>query len=153
MLEIEKQIRDEIRAAKKMKCPVLFPGITDFNKLFASAVVVRPGESIKSRDVHTWKVNELLPGGKVRKGTGRADLDSFCAVYCSTGDYAHLHVVPHPEIIQAIGTNMMLSDQYRINFQINVRDPSAGTALVTAHYNMICGSRWFAIIDASTIPR
>lgn len=154
MASLESRIKKEILGAKDMGYAILFPDARKFEDIFQSATPVRPGESFRSSIVHTWTVDELFWDGKVRKDTGRAELDSFCSVWCSPEQsYNHLSIVPKPEIIQMIGSQMLLCDQYRINFQINIRDEKKGTALVSAHYNMICGSRWFAIIDASTIPK
>jgi hypothetical protein len=45
---------------------------------------------------------------------------------------------------------MMMQPNYRANFEIIMR--GNGTALVTCKYDRILGDRWFAIIDAATVP-
>lgn len=148
MDNLEKRIRKEIKNAHH---PILLPTVRKFDEIFSESNPVQIGESIRPGCAHMWKVNELLPHGKVSEGTGIATLSSYCAVYCSSKNYNNLYIKLNEDIINIISQNMLLMDGYTINFQINVRDDNK-TALISAHYNMICGSRWFAIIDASTIP-
>jgi hypothetical protein len=153
MKSLESRIVDQIKDAKNSGKTVLLPEVRRFDEIFSDASL---NEDYKSGTIHSWKVDELLPYGKINKGTGVATVQSFCGVYTLDRKYKHLRIVPNEKTIQLIEANMLLGDGYNINFQINVRDNKCawkGTALVSAHYNMICGSRWFAVIDASTIPR
>ncbi len=144
--EVSVQISKDIEASER---PVHFDHFRHFSDLFESGTIVEDLSSYKSTDVHVWKVDELLKGGKVRKGTGQATLSSFCAVN-GIGEHACLDVRPRQAVIDMIGEKMMLCDQYVINFEVVVRDN--GTALVTAHYNLISGSRWLALIHSDTVP-
>lgn len=144
--EVSAQIFKDIESSGR---PIHFPHFRHFSDLFESATVVEDLSGHRSTDVHVWKVGELLKGGKVRKGTGRASLSSFCSV-SGVGEHACLDVRPRQAVTDMIGEKMMLGDQYVINLEIIVRE--GGTALVTAHYNLISGSRWLAIIHADTIP-
>lgn len=127
---------------------ILFPEIKSFSEMFESATLIKSLDGYESTNVHTFQVDEILRSGRIRKGTGRAHISSFCVV--TVPNPRHLDVVPNEKIVEAIRAHMLLCDQYVINFHITVRDD--GTALVTAKYNMILGSRWFALIDANTIP-
>lgn len=145
----EREALQGVEHAEALGHSVLFPSYRAFSDLFESATVVTDFSSYKSSDVKTWKVDEFLRGGRVREGIGRAKLSSYCAVRGSK-DHVGLDVRPSQAVIDMIGEKMMLGDQYVINFEIIVR--KGGTALVTAHYNMISGSRWLAIVHADTIP-
>jgi hypothetical protein len=129
--------------------PILFKHYRTFSDLFETATVVEDLWYYKSTDVHTWPLDEHLPGGRVRKGAGQATLNSFCSVR-GAHNTVFLDVRPRKAVVDMIGERMMLSDQYRINFGIVCRE--GGSALVTAHYNLISGSRWLALIHADTIP-
>lgn len=147
---------EEIIAAnvKDSSKQILMPKARKFDDLFVSATVVtdlsaRAQTSIATSKV--WHVDELINRSPfVRKGTGRAGLCTFCSVRGADGKHRYLDVTPKPEIFDLVEQHMMLGDGYYINFEIIAYDD--GTALVTAHYNVITGSRWFAFIDASTIP-
>lgn len=129
--------------------PILFKTYRTFSTLFESSTPVEDYSRDAPTVVHTWKVDELLPSGKVRRGAGRAELSSFCTVSDGGNRYS-LNVVPRKAVIDMIGENMMLGDQYRIAFEVIVR--VGGSALVTAHYNLISGSRWLAIVHSDTVP-
>lgn len=129
---------------------VLFPNYTKFSDLFDDYKVIEDLGQYKSRSVHTIVVDELLNYGKVRPSMGRASINSFCSVRGRTQS-ASLDVVPNADVIAAVCKNMFLGDQYVINFNITIR--SDKVALVSAHYNMITGSRWFAFITTDSIPK
>ncbi len=145
----ETAILDGVRSADCQGRPIIFQAYRTFSTLFESATLLDTLSGYKSTAVHTWKVDEQLNDGRVRSGTGDAVLDSFCSV---SGVKGHLwfDVRPRKAVIDAIGSRMMLCDRYRINFEVVVRNDD--TALVTAKYNLISGSRWLALIHSDTIP-
>ena len=134
------------------------PHVRKFSDIFDRSEVVTREKLMKvisgqpSTFVREWNVDELLPSGRTRTGTGRAQLLTFCSVRNNTQNKSwNLDVFPKPEVVELVEKNMMLGDGYRINFEIIIRD--GGVALVCAHYNMISGSRWFGYIDGETIPK
>jgi hypothetical protein len=154
---MEQQIVERIAHAKSMGKIILMPGARKFEDVFATAAVVTSedlGRRIQqpTRLSKEWAVDEFLPHGRIRKGTGLAGLCTFCSVRSTKGRRSGLYfdVTVRPEVLELIENHMMLGDGYRINFEIVAYDDN--TALVCAHYNMISGDRWFAYIDADTIP-
>jgi hypothetical protein len=136
---------------------VLMPYVRKFSDIFERSEVItseqlshRVSSKTPSTFAREWHVDELLPRGKIRKGTGRAQLLTFCSVRSASKSW-NLDVFPKPEVIELVEKNMMLVDDYRINFEIIIRE--SGVALVCAHYNMISGSRWFGYVDGETVPK
>lgn len=86
------------------------------------------------------------------------DLGGGC--HCSTHlSIMNTHTQPHflyvelkPEIFKPVIETMykIYNDNDHISLEAVVRDD--GTALIIVSYNQIIGSRWIAVIDASTIP-
>lgn len=147
--EMEAKILEGQEVAKSFGQSIAFPEARVWRDVIVSETVVTDLRNYKSKHVKEWACDEFLRNGRIRKGTGRAYLESFM-----TGHHARrgsFDIVPTQQTIDYIAFKMMLSDQYRINLLYTVRDN--GTALIYAQYNQISGSRWIAIIDASTIPR
>lgn len=138
---------------------VLMPEVTKFEDIFERSEIITSAQlsqlvssKAPSKFSREWKVDELLPRGGTRKGTGRAQLMTFCSVRDVMRNKSwNLDVFPKPEVIELVEKHMMLGDDYRINFEIIIRD--GGVALVCAHYNCISGSRWFGYVDGNTIPK
>lgn len=147
MSEMEKKILEGLEVAKSYGQPVAFPEARVWRDVFESETIITSLQGYKSKHVKEWKCDELLRHGGVSKGTGRAYLMSFTSGYSGN---TWFDTVPTQKTIDYIGFKMLLCDQYRINILYTVRDN--GTALIYAQYNQISGSRWLAIIDASTIP-
>jgi hypothetical protein len=76
-------------------------------------------------------------------------VSSYCTV--SGGEqYRSFSVKPQQRVMDYIGENMLDIAYDSIYFTVTIRDD--GSALLAAQYNQIIGSRWLAIVDASTIP-
>lgn len=141
-MSTKEELAEARESAKRMMKNVLFPTVSDFNDLFKRArVITGPFRDYKSQNVYTWK---LIEGGECY-------LSSYCSVSGTAHGYSPLDVIPHDSVIGAIGANMLLSKNYRINFEIVIREGGGG-ALVVARYDQILGDRWLAIIDEQTVP-
>lgn len=132
--KIEQEIQGGLQSARELGKEVLFPLARRFDELFSSAVPasMEPG-SRRARVVHRFgEAAQVLSHCSVTEPENRRTLD----------------VQPMPGVLIAIEKSMISSD-YRIDFEVVFRDN--GTALVLARYDRILGSRWIAIVDASTV--
>jgi hypothetical protein len=136
--KLEMEIQMGLTRAAEMGKTVLFPEKRRFTELFSSGRVITNLAVYHSHEVFSWELDE---GGEVH-------IISYCGVDSPTVRIT-LDVQPREEIAEAIHSNMIMSRGYRISFEINARE---GTALVSAKYDRILGSRWLAFIDSSTIP-
>ena len=142
--DAEQAVRDGLEAAEEIGKRVLRPDVRRLDELFSKVERIGDLHGYRSRPVHVWTVDDWRTG---RRGGGRAELSSFCAVH---GRPYSLDVEPRPELVGLISREMMICDDYRISFKVVVR--SGGTALVCAEYNQITGGRWLAIVPASEVP-
>lgn len=76
-------------------------------------------------------------------------ITNYCMV--SGKEYRSFHVRPKQEVIEYVRNNMIPVYYDHIYFQVVVRNDN--TALITASYNQIIGSRWLALVDADTVPK
>lgn len=79
-------------------------------------------------------------------------ISSFVSISGTRGHDA-LKADPRPEVLDYVRANMIQVDYDTIYFQIIVQNGDPETALVTAQYNQIIGSRWLAYIKTRTIPK
>jgi hypothetical protein len=105
--------------------PVAFPDIRTFAELFPIMTT--------ERQAHPWDSAEVSNWIQVRSPDG----------------YAHGYAVLPQWLIDWIQENMLAVPHDSIYFQVIVRDDVS--ALVTAQYNQIIGSRWLALIDANSV--
>lgn len=139
--KLDIELRMSVGAAEAMGKKILFPDRHLFNELFLDAIII-PDFSLgkyTSNKVHSWPLDS----------NGFAHLSSFCPVRANKGG-SPLDVTPKVEVIKAIENNMLLSNDYTINFSIIVRDN--GTSLLIAQYDKILGDRWLAILATRSIP-
>jgi hypothetical protein len=124
---------------------LLWPEATSFGELFKEARRIDDLSKYKSTEAHVFDV-----GDPYREGIrGKAAISSFCSVR-GRGDRWSYDLKPTEKTVELVRENMLLMPDYRISFEINVYKD--GTALVSAQYDQICGSRWFTFIDRSTLP-
>lgn len=142
MEAIEQEIRDQVEGAAQK---VLLPQVRRLDELFERIDVVTDLHGYTSGRAKEWSFEEKDIGGRTVKA--EAWLSTFCSV---RGTPFNLDVQPTPETVKLVERTMMICGGYVINFGITVR-AGGECALVEAHYNMISGSRWFAIVDADHI--
>lgn len=104
---------------------VAFPDIRTFAELFPVLT--------DERQAHKWEKSEVSNWIQIKDRDG----------------YRHAYAVLPQWLIDWVQANMLPVDYDSIYFTINARDDV--TALVTAQYNQIIGSRWLALIDANSI--
>ncbi len=125
---------------------LLWPEATSFRELFYDIRKVEDLSKYKSTDAHAFDVPDPYRKGR----RGRVTISSF--ISCKGwGDRRHYDAKPHGRTIELVQENMLLVPGYRISFEVNAYKD--GTALVSAQYDQICGSRWFTFVDSSTLPR
>ena len=101
--------------------PVVLPEVRRLDELFEE---VRPIEDV---------LRHKRPAGF-----------SYCGV---RNPPRSLDVKPRPELAEML--DEMMLDGLPFSYRITVRE--SGTALITAEYTQIIGSRWLAIVDAAQV--
>lgn len=118
--------------------PLAFPEIRSFHELF---------EAAEPWDKNSEKRMGLIPASSSSHGRRRETL--YIGPYLTLGGGRSMAVRPTQMVIDWIKNNMLTMDD-RLFFEIV--DRGEGDALVIVSHNKIIGSRWLAMIDASTIP-
>ena len=119
-----------------------FPEAKSLSDLFESTEVRKPSES--SEKIKIWK------GEDPHDPQAETYLTSYCQVRRANGGFDFLHVKPRERVVEYIDNNLIKVAYDSIHFEIVVYDD--GTALVLVKYSQIIGSRWLAMVDASTVP-
>ncbi len=145
-------MKEKVRSLKEGLIPglahrILWPEAESFRDLFYDVREVENLGPYRSTDSHAFSLREVR--GQ-RRRAGRAAVSSFCPVESGGRRTRYLDLKPHGRTIELIEENMILLPGYKISFKVNVW--SGGLALVSADYDKILGSRWFALVDASTVP-
>jgi hypothetical protein len=126
-----------------------FPDITTFDELFPCV-----GERNKQELENVLRRFEFESGSFLGNGKRKMVhqvVGSGLSISGNKEPYRYTHIVEiNPALLDCIEEYMIRVDYDSISFQINVWDD--GRALVCAHYSQILGSRYLAVIDASTIP-
>ncbi len=133
-----------------MRHEIAFPEIKTFSELFPEAQNHDVSGGKMCPALHEYETDEVEYTGKSRREfKGRCVLSSSCSVRRPDA-WQFLQVKPRDGMVEWIEKNMLLLDCDTISFEVVVRDD--GTALLLAHYSQIIGSRWLALVDASTLP-
>jgi hypothetical protein len=132
--------------------PLAFP-YTKFSELFVAHSFDKngldgPGIGNKYQG-DSWTFNDY----DTRTGRERLEtikIGPYCHGCGPGGEFFSLYVRPTDEVLDWIKANMLPLSRDTIGFEIVVRDEHE--ALIIAHNNLIIGSRWLALIDATTLP-
>jgi len=120
---------------------LVWPEITDFNKLFTFAT----RDEKKRPDDKQWNRADVYAADG-----GSMQISSYCHVSDGRNGEYHppLYVTPSEMVRKFIRTEMVHID-HGVYFDLHIYDD--GTTLVKATYQQIIGRRWLADVKTSTI--
>lgn len=126
-----------------MSKPLVFPEAKSFDDIFESFEEYDPSPGVMSPIVASFPCEPVM---------GKAEPPLVVSSHCSVDggkSYRCLRVQPKSEVLGWIADNMLrIGDQ--LSFKVVKRDD--GTALIVVTHSCIIGSRWLALVDASTVP-
>lgn len=126
-----------------------FPDITTFDELFPKVGERNKQDRGKRLKTFHFESGSFLGNGK--REMVHQVVSTGISFSGNDEPYRYTHIIEiNPAILECIEERMIRVDYDSISFQVTTWDD--GRAIVSAHYSQIIGSRYLAIIDASTIP-